>query len=82
MPIETEINIPQAAFEVTPRAFSEMPNTEIRSFLLMKKTEQLLEFQKQSVIAGYYQRFHFLRIQLYRAGSKCLGNKPSDGVLD
>jgi hypothetical protein len=23
-PIETEINIPQAAFEVTPRAFSEM----------------------------------------------------------
>jgi hypothetical protein len=31
MPIETEINIPQAAFEVTPRAFSEMPNTEIRT---------------------------------------------------
>jgi hypothetical protein len=30
MPIETEINIPQAAFEVT-RAFSEMPNTEIRT---------------------------------------------------
>jgi hypothetical protein len=30
MPIETEINIPQAALRL-PRAFSEMPNTEIRT---------------------------------------------------
>jgi outer membrane protein TolC len=34
------------------------------------------------VIAGYTQRFHFLRDTI-RAGSKCLGEqKPSDGVLD
>jgi hypothetical protein len=52
MPIETEINIPQAAFEVTPRAFSEMPNTEIRTeFLLMKTATPGIS--KQSVIAGY-----------------------------
>jgi hypothetical protein len=32
-----EIEIPQAEFEVTPQAFSEMPNTETRTeYLLMK----------------------------------------------
>jgi hypothetical protein len=54
MPIETEINIPQAAFEVTPRAFSEMPNTEIRTEFLLMKTRATPGISKQSVIAGYY----------------------------
>jgi hypothetical protein len=46
MPIETEINIPQAAFEVTPRAFSEMPNTEIRTeFLLIKNKNNSWNFK-------------------------------------
>jgi hypothetical protein len=42
MPIETSVFL-QA--EVTPRAFSEMPNTEIRTEFLLIKQEQLLEFQ-------------------------------------
>jgi hypothetical protein len=56
-----KINIPQAAFEVTPRAFSEMPNTEIRTeFLLIKnswnfkKTIQttLFTFCRDTIIEG------------------------------
>jgi hypothetical protein len=47
MPIETQIEIPQAAFEVSPQSFAETPNTETRTeYLLMKKQEQLLEFQR------------------------------------
>jgi predicted ester cyclase len=46
MPIETQIEIPQAAFEVS-QSFAETPNTETRTeYLLMKKQEQLLEFQR------------------------------------
>jgi hypothetical protein len=41
MPIETSVFLA----EVTPRAFSEMPNTEIRTEFLLIKQEQLLEFQ-------------------------------------
>jgi outer membrane protein len=55
MPIEAEINIPQSEFEITPAAFSEVPNTANRSeYLLLKKQEELLVLQKKSVIAGYY----------------------------
>ncbi|MCW2118235.1 TolC family protein [Flavobacterium sp. 7A] len=55
MSIDTPIEIPQSDFEVTPAAISSAPNASNRSeFLLLKKQEELLEFQKKSVIAGYY----------------------------
>ncbi|KVV13609.1 Outer membrane protein OprM precursor [Flavobacterium sp. TAB 87] len=55
MPIETEITIPETEFEVSANVLSERPNTANRSeYLLMKKNEQLLEFQKKSVEAAYY----------------------------
>lgn len=55
MPMETQIEIPQSEFEVTPAALSEAPNTANRTeYLLLKKQEELLMFQKKSVEAEYY----------------------------
>lgn len=55
MPIDSQIDIPQSEFEVTPAAFSEAPNVANRSeYLLLKKQEELLVLQKKSVLAAYY----------------------------
>lgn len=56
MPIETKIVIPQTEFEITATAFtSQKPEVTSRTeYLLLKKNEQLLEFQKKSVQAAYY----------------------------
>ncbi len=55
MPMETQINIPQTEFEITPRAISETPNTANRSeYLLLKKQEELLVLQKKATQAAYY----------------------------
>ena len=83
MPIATLIEIPQAEFEVTPQAFAEAPNTETRTeYLLIKKQEQLLEFQKQSVMAGYYPTLSLTAGYNYIGQGPKMpwGAKPSDGV--
>lgn len=83
MPIETKIEIPRTEFEVTPQVLTEAPNTANRTeFLLMKKQEELLEFQKTAVKAGYYPTLSLV------AGYNYLGQgpevplfaKPADGV--
>ena len=83
MPIETAIVIPQAAFEVTPQAFAEAPNTANRTeYLLMKKQEQLLEYQKKSVKAGYYPTLSLSAGYNYIGQGPQFpwGAKPSQGV--
>lgn len=83
MPMETQIEIPQSEFQVTPAALSEAPNTANRTeYLLLKKQEELLNFQKKSVEAEYYPTLSL------SAGYNYLGQgpemplfaKPADGV--
>ena len=83
MPIETQIVIPQTEFEVTPEALTEAPNTANRTeYLLLKKQEELLEFQKTAIKAQYYPTLSLV------AGYNYLGQgpempwfaKPADGV--
>ncbi|MDD5151311.1 MAG: TolC family protein [Flavobacterium sp.] len=55
MPIETKIEIPATEFEVTPQVLFETPDATARTeYQLLKKNEQLLEYQKKSVQAAYY----------------------------
>ncbi|WP_338841566.1 TolC family protein [Flavobacterium ginsenosidimutans] len=55
MPIETQIDMPKEEFEVVPAALTQEPNIENRTeYLLLKKQEELLVFNKKAVEAGYY----------------------------
>ena len=83
MPIETQIVIPNTAFEVSPQSLSEIPNTSNRTeYLLLKKQEQLLTYQKKAVEAGYYPTVSLSAGYNYIGqGPKMpIGGKPSDGV--
>ena len=83
MPIETPIEIPNTAFEVSPQSLSEVPNTANRSeFLLLKKQEELLTYQKKSIEAGYYPTLSLSAgYNFIGQGPQIpIGAKPADGV--
>ena len=83
MPIETQIEIPQTAFEVGPQALSEIPNTSNRTeYLLLKKQEQLLFYQKKAVEASYYPTLSLNAGYNYIGQGPVMpiGGKPADGV--
>lgn len=83
MPIETPIMIPDTEFEVTPQALSEAPITENRTeYLLLQKQEQLLTYQKKSIIAEYYPSLSISGSYNYIGqGPKMpLGASSSEGV--
>ncbi|RTY97306.1 TolC family protein [Flavobacterium sp. RSP49] len=83
MPIETQIEIPQTAFEVGPQALSEIPNTANRTeYLLLKKQEQLLFYQKKAIEAAYYPTLSLNAGYNYIGQGPVmpLGGKPSEGV--
>ena len=55
MPIETQIQIPETEFDVTLQTMGSPPNAAKRSeYLLLKKQEELLSFQKKDMEAKYY----------------------------
>lgn len=83
MPIEAQIDMPKEEFEVVPAALTEVPNIENRTeYLLLKKQEELLVYNKKAVEAGYYPTLSLT------AGYNYIGQgpqmpwfaKPSDGV--
>ncbi|MCD0464168.1 TolC family protein [Flavobacterium sp. ENC] len=83
MPIETEIDMPKEEFEVIPAALTEQANVENRTeYLLLKKQEELLVYNKKAVEAGYYPTLSLT------AGYNYIGQgpefpwfaKPKDGV--
>ena len=83
MPIETQIEIPQTAFEVSPQVLSEIPNTTNRTeYLLLKKQEQLLTYQKKAVEASYYPTLSLNAGYNYIGQGPVMpiGGKPADGV--
>ncbi|RUT70825.1 TolC family protein [Flavobacterium cupreum] len=83
MPIETQIDMPDEEFEVIPAALTEQANVENRTeYLLLKKQEELLVYNKKAVEAGYYPTLSLT------AGYNYIGQgpefpwfaKPKDGV--
>ena len=84
MPIETKIVIPQTEFEITATAFtSQKPEVTSRTeYLLLKKNEQLLEFQKKSVQAANYPTLSLIGSYNYLGQGPEVPwfKKPVDGV--
>ena len=71
MPIEQQFIIPQTEYEITPEAFGEAPNAENRTeYLLLKKNEELLEYNKTAIKAQLYPTLSFV------AGYNYLGQGP------
>jgi outer membrane protein TolC len=83
MPIGTKIEIPRGEFEATPAALSEAPNSENRTeYLLLKKQEELLQFQKSAIKAEYYPTLSLIAGYNYigQGPEMPLFAKPADGV--
>ncbi len=83
MPIETKIDIPATEFEVYAQALSEVPDATARTeYQLLKKNEQLLEYQKKSVQAAYYPTLSLVGSYNYIGQGPEMPwfKKPADGV--
>lgn len=83
MPIEAQIEIPKEEFEVVPAALTEVPNVENRTeYLLLKKQEELLVFNKKATEALYYPTLNLVAGYNYlgQGPEMPLFGKPRDGV--
>lgn len=83
MPIETNIELPESEFEVNIHNLSDAPNTANRTeYVLLSKQEQLLDFQKKSIIAAYYPTISLTAGYNYigQGPQMPLFAKPADGV--
>ncbi|MFC5682364.1 TolC family protein [Flavobacterium sp. MAHUQ-51] len=83
MPMDSQIDIPKAEFEVTPAAIAEAPNTANRTeYLLLKKQEELLVLQRKATLAAYYPTLSLSANYNYigQGPEMPLFAKPSNGV--
>lgn len=83
MPIATNIEIPKAEFEAVPQLLGESPDATKRTeFLVLKKQETLLQFEKESIVAGYYPTLNLAGNYGYQGlGPKIpYGGKSADNV--
>ena len=83
MPIEVQIDMPKEEFEVVPAALTEVPNVENRTeYLLLKKQEELLVFNKKATEALYYPTLNLVAGYNYigQGPEMPLFAKPKDGV--
>ncbi len=83
MPMESKITIQNTAFEVTPvDLLAATDVTERNEYLVLKKQEQLLEYQKKSVLAGYYPTLSLSGSYNYigQGPEVPLFQKPENGV--
>lgn len=83
MPVENKIIISKTAFEVTPQDLSKTADVTKRTeYLLLKKQEQLLTYQKKAFQAGYYPTLSLSGSYNYigQGPEMPLFAKPADGV--
>ncbi|MEL1241182.1 TolC family protein [Flavobacterium flavipallidum] len=83
MPMDSQIDIPQTEFEITPAAIAEAPNTANRTeYLLLKKQEELLVLQRKATLAAYYPTLSLSANYNYigQGPEMPLFAKPSNGV--
>ena len=83
MPVENKVVIPKTAFEVTPQDLSKTADVTKRTeYLLMKKQEQLLMYQKKAFQASYYPTLSLSGGYNYigQGPEMPLFAKPADGV--
>ncbi|WP_412464075.1 TolC family protein [Flavobacterium mekongense] len=83
MPIENKITIKKSAFEITPIDLTATADITGRTeYLVLKKQEQLLVYQKKSVVAGYYPTLSLSGTYNYigQGPEAPLFKKPENGV--
>ena len=83
MPVENKVVIPKTTFEVTPQDLSKTADVTNRTeYLLMKKQEQLLMYQKKAFQASYYPTLSLSGGYNYigQGPEMPLFAKPADGV--
>lgn len=84
MSVENKIIIPKTAFEVTPQDLSTTVDVTGRTeYLLLKKQEQLLTYQKKAYLANYYPTLSLSGSYNYigQGPEMPLFAKPIDGVF-
>lgn len=83
MPISTKLEFPNNDFKIRPVDLSAAPNPDSRTeIVLLKKQEELLNYQKKAALAGYYPTLSLAANYNYIGQGPEMPwfKKPTDGV--